>query len=271
MRKTDKKWEKWEKKRKKKKRKMKKNKKWEKNEKNKKKWKNEKKQKKNDEKMRKMKKYEQYEKRWTGWKSWKRWTGWKRWKRWKHPCSTGSAVQTLSHLVRLIRTILTICTSRTIEFAPNFLRVYSQDFVFCMCARKPVTLFEISSIFLLAVCSVAIRLVHAKVNLFLSLKMDHFGNFFPSVGLAAIFTTGYTLYFMSAVLCAFSIVVRVPSFKRTVWSQRGRLCFRVKCRWSARWYVSSSTLFAKGCLLRSSSWWAPPWRCSCSVSRFPFA
>ena len=69
-----------------------------------------------------------------------------------------------------------------------------------MCAHKPVILFEISSIFLLAVCSVAIRLVHAEVNLFLSLKIDHFGKYFPSLGLAAIFTTGYTLHFMSAVL-----------------------------------------------------------------------
>ena len=69
-----------------------------------------------------------------------------------------------------------------------------------MCAHKLVTLFEISSIFLLAVCSVAIRLVHAEVNLVLSLMIDHFGKSFPSLGLAAMFTTGYTLYFMSAVL-----------------------------------------------------------------------
>ena len=69
-----------------------------------------------------------------------------------------------------------------------------------MCAHKPITLLKISSIFLLAVCSVAVRLVHAKVNLFLSLKIDHFGESLPSLGLAAFFTTGYTLYFMSAVL-----------------------------------------------------------------------
>ena len=72
-----------------------------------------------------------------------------------------------------------------------------------MCAHKTVILFEISSIFLFAVCSVAIRLVHAGVNLFLSLKIDHFGKSFPSLGLAANFTMGYTLFFI--VSCVVSI------------------------------------------------------------------
>ena len=60
--------------------------------------------------------------------------------------------------------------------------------------------------------------------------------------ITAIFATWDTLHFVSPVLWAFSTIFRVPSFKRTVRSQRGRLCFRVKRRWSARWYVSSLTI-----------------------------
>ena len=44
-----------------------------------------------------------------------------------------------------------------------------------------------------------------------------------------------------------STVVRCQVPKEPVRSQRGRLCFRMKRRWSARWYASSSlTLFAEG-------------------------
>merc|ERR1719356_1467298 len=44
-----------------------------------------------------------------------------------------------------------------------------------------------------------------------------FGNSFPSLTLTATFTTGDTLYFMSAMLWAVSIVVNVPDFRMN-WS-----------------------------------------------------
>ena len=74
----------------------------------------------------------------------------------------------------------------------------------------------------------AIHLVYVNANLFLSRKIDQLRMLSR---LSLDFTaTGYTLYFMSAVLRAFSIVVRVPSFKRTGQSQRVRLCFLMKRR-----------------------------------------
>ena len=86
--------------------------------------------------------------------------------------------------------------------------------------------FEISSIFLACCCRNPPCL--RKCNLFLSRKIDQLRMLSR---LSLDFTaTGYTLYFMSAVLRAFSIVVRVPSFKRTGQSQRVRLCFRMKRR-----------------------------------------
>ena len=80
----------------------------------------------------------------------------------------------LSHHVHLIRTIRTMSYHLChLGFAPNSLRVYPQDVFLLVCAHKPVisfeTLFisfELSSIFLLALGSVGIRLVHANVNLF---------------------------------------------------------------------------------------------------------
>merc|ERR1719282_662228 len=39
------------------------------------------------------------------------------------------------------------------------------------------------------------------------------GRSFPSLGFTATFTTGETLYFMSAMLCASSMVVMVPDFR----------------------------------------------------------
>ena len=73
----------------------------------------------------------------------------------------------------------------SVSFVPSRIRSKFSEgaltrFCFCTCAHKPFTLFEISSIFLLA--------VHAKVTLLLSLKIDHFGKSFPSLGLAATFT-----------------------------------------------------------------------------------
>ena len=105
---------------------------------------------------------------------------------------------------------------------------------------------ELIEIFLLVVCCVAIRLVHVNANLFLSREIDHFRMLSRlSLDITAIFATGCTLYFVSAVLWAFSTAVRVPNFKRTVLSQRERLCFRVKLGRSAQWCASSS-LSAEG-------------------------
>ena len=56
-------------------------------------------------------------------------------------------------------------------------------------------------ILLLVVCSVAIRIVHVNANLFLSGESDHF-RMLPrlSLDITAIFASGYTLYFVSAVM-----------------------------------------------------------------------
>ena len=79
---------------------------------------------------------------------------------------------------------------------------------------------------LLVVGSVAIHFVYVNAHLFLSRKIDQLRMLSR---LSLEFTaTGYTLYFMSAVFRAFSIVVRVPSFKRTGQSQRVQLCLRMK-------------------------------------------
>ena len=56
---------------------------------------------------------------------------------------------------------------------------------------------DLFEILLLAVCSVAIRLVHANALLFLSLEIDHFRMLSRlSLDITAIFATGYTQYFV---------------------------------------------------------------------------
>ena len=60
---------------------------------------------------------------------------------------------------------------------------------------------DLIGMLLLAVCGVAIRLVHANANPFLSLEIYHFRMLSRlSLDITAIFATGYTLYFVSAVL-----------------------------------------------------------------------
>ena len=60
---------------------------------------------------------------------------------------------------------------------------------------------DLIGIFLFVVCSVAIRLVHVNANQFLSREIDHFRMLSRlSLDITAIFATGYTLYFVSAVL-----------------------------------------------------------------------
>ena len=77
----------------------------------------------------------------------------------------------------------------------------------CGCSLQLVILFdtifisfEISwKMFLLAVCSVAIHLIHVNANLFLSRKIDPFRMLSRlPLDITAIFATGYTLYFVSA-------------------------------------------------------------------------
>ena len=81
-----------------------------------------------------------------------------------------------------------------------------------------VIFFEISSHFscLLRAVSPSILFTRMQICFFLGRSIN-FGLSFPSLGHTAIFATGDTLYSVSAVLRASSIVVRVASFKRN-WS-----------------------------------------------------
>ena len=90
-----------------------------------------------------------------------------------HPCSTEALSRIHSQSPRPSHSYH-LYHSYHLGFAPNSLTVYPQDLFLLVRAHKPVILFEtlpipfeLSSIFLLAVCSVAIGLVHANVNLFL--------------------------------------------------------------------------------------------------------
>ena len=77
---------------------------------------------------------------------------------------------------------------------------------------------DLIELFLFAACSVAILLVHANANLFLSRKINQIRMLARlSLDIPAIFATGDTLYFVSAVLRTSSIVFRVPRFKKN-WS-----------------------------------------------------
>ena len=103
-------------------------------------------------------------------------------------------------------------------FAPNFLRFFGCSFSTRHLAE------DLIEIFLLVVCSVAILLVHANVNLFLSWEIDHF----RMLSRLSVFAT--TCLTSLAVLLALSKVFRVQIFSGTGRSQRGRLCFRMKRR-----------------------------------------
>ena len=60
---------------------------------------------------------------------------------------------------------------------------------------------DLIELLLLVVCSVPVHLVHVSVNLFLSRKIDQFRMLSRlSLDFTVIFATGYTLYFVSAVL-----------------------------------------------------------------------
>ncbi len=127
--------------------------------------------------------------------------------------------------------------------------------------------FSPTELFLLVACNVAIHLVHAKCNsVSFSEDWSTLVYTFPFWGLSAIFSTGDTLYFVSTVLWASSTVVRVPNFKKkTGRSLRKRLCFRVKRRWSALWYASSSTLCPTAMAISASPGEPPCLNCRLSA------
>ena len=85
-----------------------------------------------------------------------------------HQCSTGSAVQALSSTHSQSSRSFHSYHSYHPRFAPKFQRVVGARFATRHLVR------DLIEVFLLAACNVAILLVHANVNLFLSLKIDHF-------------------------------------------------------------------------------------------------
>ena len=171
-----------------------------------------------------------------------------------HPFSTGSAVQAFNrthsqssqsfHSYHLYH-------SYHRGFAPNFLRCVGALF------QLVILLKDLIEIFLLVVCSVAIRLVHANADLFHFETVDQLWMLSRlSLDITAIFAT--TCLTSLAVLWALPTVFRVPIFWRN-WSIPTRAAVFIMN--TVRWRL----------LTLSSFWRELSWCCPGSLCRFPSA